>query len=321
MPSVTVIIPAFNAEAFIGEALQSLQSQSFKDFEGIVIDDGSADGTVAIAQAAAGADARLRVLVQPRNMGGPSAINRAIDEARGDWITVLDSDDAFFPDRLHYLLELAKRWEADLCADNLCLTEVGTAQPLGVCLDERRLPRETLISFTDFLKLDALDPYGRSRMGVGYFKPLINKEFLDQNHIRYRTDLTSNYDGLFHAECLLAGARYALSPEARYNYFVARPGSIGATSRGLRSVTNRTLRNRILIEHPNLDRFPGARELLVEQSATLARAKAYIETTQALSDGDYSVAARRMGQHLTYLPYFVARFGHAVMRRLLSGHH
>jgi len=105
MPSparISVVVPAYNHERFIGEALDSALGQSLPPMEVVVVDDGSTDGTAAVVANRAQADTRIR-LVSQRNRGSHAAINRAIDESSGDWIAILNSDDRFAPDRLERL--------------------------------------------------------------------------------------------------------------------------------------------------------------------------------------------------------------------------
>jgi glycosyltransferase involved in cell wall biosynthesis len=90
MPQVTVVVPAYNAEATLAETLESLLAQTFKDFEAIVVDDGSVDGTVGVAQSFG--DPRLRTVSIP-NGGVSRARNRAITQAQGEFVAFLDADD------------------------------------------------------------------------------------------------------------------------------------------------------------------------------------------------------------------------------------
>ncbi len=87
-------IPVYNGEGHLEAAIRRLQSQEFSDWEAVVVDDGSTDGTPALADAIAAADSRVRTVHQP-NAGVAAARNRALDEARGDWIAWLDADDAY----------------------------------------------------------------------------------------------------------------------------------------------------------------------------------------------------------------------------------
>lgn len=95
-PLVSVIIPAYNAEAFVGRTLASLRAQTFADFEAIVVDDGSKDATAEIVQGVADADPRIR-LIRQANAGVAAARNRALAEARGLYVANLDSDDLWRP--------------------------------------------------------------------------------------------------------------------------------------------------------------------------------------------------------------------------------
>ncbi len=97
-PKVTVFIPVYNRERYIGAAIDSVLAQSFTDFELLVVDDGSTDGSV--AQIEAYSDPRVRLERNPVNLGIPKTRNRGLELARGEYIAVLDSDDAVYPDRL-----------------------------------------------------------------------------------------------------------------------------------------------------------------------------------------------------------------------------
>lgn len=96
MPTVSVIIPAYNAESFIADTVRSALNQTFADLEVIVVDDGSKDGT--LARLAAFGD-RIRVHQQP-NGGVARARNTGVSLARGSWIAFLDADDLWLPTKL-----------------------------------------------------------------------------------------------------------------------------------------------------------------------------------------------------------------------------
>jgi GT2 family glycosyltransferase len=92
VPAVSVIIPAYNAGAYIGRTLQSVKHQTFRDFEVIVVDDGSTDDTADVVRAWTEGDERFRLIRQAQS-GQAAARNRAIAEARGRYIAALDADD------------------------------------------------------------------------------------------------------------------------------------------------------------------------------------------------------------------------------------
>jgi glycosyltransferase involved in cell wall biosynthesis len=95
---VSVVIPAYNRESSIVAAIESVLAQSWRDFELVVVDDGSEDGTLEAARSVA--DPRLRVVAAPRNGGAATARNLGAAEARGDWIAFQDSDDEWLPRKL-----------------------------------------------------------------------------------------------------------------------------------------------------------------------------------------------------------------------------
>lgn len=100
VPLVSVIVPAYRAEATLPTALRGLAAQRGVNLEVLVVDDASPDGTAAVAQTFADQDARFHVLHQPHNQGAYAARNRGLAEARGDVITVHDSDDWSHPAKL-----------------------------------------------------------------------------------------------------------------------------------------------------------------------------------------------------------------------------
>lgn len=100
MPRVSVIVPSYNHSRFITKALESVRSQTFQDWEVIVIDDGSKDDSVAVASMVAACDPRITVQTNPTNLGTYGTQQRALDQARGDYIAVLNSDDFWHPEKL-----------------------------------------------------------------------------------------------------------------------------------------------------------------------------------------------------------------------------
>lgn len=103
---VSVIMPAYNAEKTIRDSVRSVIDQTVKDLELIVIDDGSADGTVDILSELANTDSRIRFFQNEKNSGASFTRNRAVELAEGEWIAFLDSDDIWHPEKLERQLAL-----------------------------------------------------------------------------------------------------------------------------------------------------------------------------------------------------------------------
>lgn len=99
-PEVSIITPAHDLERYLPAAIASVQAQTFGNWEMLIADDASTDGTLAAARAAAAADPRIVVLPSPERRGGAEARNRAIAAARGRYIAFLDGDDLWQPRKL-----------------------------------------------------------------------------------------------------------------------------------------------------------------------------------------------------------------------------
>lgn len=104
-PSVSVITPVYNAALWLPETLASVQAQTFTDWEHVLVDDGSTDGSLELLQSAARQDARFRVLQSPRNVGPSTARNLALVAARARYIAFLDADDLWLPQKLARSIE------------------------------------------------------------------------------------------------------------------------------------------------------------------------------------------------------------------------
>ena len=110
---VSIIIPAFNAEKYLRECLDSAVGQTCRDIEIIVVDDGSTDSTGRIIAEYATCDNRVRPLVQPQSEVS-AARNAALRIAGGEWVSFLDSDDVLYPDSIKMLLGAAQVSGCDL---------------------------------------------------------------------------------------------------------------------------------------------------------------------------------------------------------------
>ena len=111
---VSVIMPAYNVEKYIEEAVSSVLSQTYKNWELLILDDCSSDCTAEIAEYFASLDTRIRLLRNSQNMGVAKTRNRGFNIAKGEWIALLDSDDVWHSDKLEKQLALAEQSGAKL---------------------------------------------------------------------------------------------------------------------------------------------------------------------------------------------------------------
>ena len=111
---ISIIMAAYNAENTIGQAITSVIQQTYTDFELIIINDCSTDRTVDVINEFVKKDARIRLTNNSKNMGVSYTRKHGLDEAKGSWIAILDSDDLWLPEKLAKQVEFQKKTNADL---------------------------------------------------------------------------------------------------------------------------------------------------------------------------------------------------------------
>lgn len=155
MPSISIVLPVYNGARFLAEALASCLGQSCRDLEVIVVDDGSSDNTLAIAEAAAHEDERVKIVRHPANKGLPAALNSGFAVAQGAYFTWTSDDNLFKPHALERMAAFLQEQpavdivfcDADVIDENGCVTRTVVTGPwedlpigdyLGACFLYRR---------------------------------------------------------------------------------------------------------------------------------------------------------------------------------------
>jgi glycosyltransferase involved in cell wall biosynthesis len=113
MPLVSILMPAYNSERFIGEAIDSILNQSYTNFELIIFDDGSSDGTRKVIESYN--DSRIVKVLSDKNFGVVKARNEIIDRAKGKYISLMDADDIADATRLETQIEVLEAGDCDIC--------------------------------------------------------------------------------------------------------------------------------------------------------------------------------------------------------------
>jgi glycosyltransferase involved in cell wall biosynthesis len=120
---ISVILPSYNHAHYIGEAIDSVLQQSHSNFELIVVDDGSTDNSLEVIKSYS--DERISIIEQS-NSGAHNAINRGLNIAHGEYLTILNSDDRYYPDRFEKMLQSLQYSEGDFCFSNLDMIDAGS---------------------------------------------------------------------------------------------------------------------------------------------------------------------------------------------------
>lgn len=144
MPTVSVIIPLYNKEKAIEKTIRSVLTQSYTDFELIIVDDGSTDGSADIVRKLALADERI-IYIYKDNGGVSSARNYGLSKSVGEWIVFIDADDEMLPDNLDTLLKLVIKYKVNVGACNVLLNNEA-----GIHSIKLRLNKEAI--YTNFIK-------------------------------------------------------------------------------------------------------------------------------------------------------------------------
>jgi succinoglycan biosynthesis protein ExoO len=199
LEKVSVIMPTYNSMRTVDRAIDSVLAQTHASVQLLVVDDASTDSTVhRIEERRRGHEEKI-VLVCCRENGGPAAArNRGVAMCDGEWIAVLDSDDAWRDNRLELLLEKARRASADAVCDNL----LGFDDHLG---KETELLFSQLPAWLDIVAAVAATYAGK--YNLGYLKPVVRRSFVEQHHIRYDEDLRTGEDLLYLLNLLVHGGR------------------------------------------------------------------------------------------------------------------
>lgn len=119
-PLITIVMPAYNSASYIGTTIESVLSQSFSDYELLVVNDCSRDNTADIVSKFATVDDRIRLINLPTNKGAPAGPrNVGIQQARGKWIAFLDSDDIWHPAKLQRQIDVLDKSGARFCSTQM----------------------------------------------------------------------------------------------------------------------------------------------------------------------------------------------------------
>ncbi len=217
---VSVIIPAFNAEKYVREAVESVLSQTYQCFEIIVVDDFSDDGTAHEVEKIK--DKRVRLIRHQTNCGPGEARNTAMSAASGRWLAVLDADDQWLPGHLDALLKLA-----DQAGQGYFVSEGSL-----VCFDTAAGLKPWVNSLKQYHRIPAgpdgyidLDLSGYFRMGTPMLKPLFPLEHVRFHNLRYDSHCRFGEDLEFYCYLFMTGLKLRLSTDAHYLYRLT-PGSL-----------------------------------------------------------------------------------------------
>jgi succinoglycan biosynthesis protein ExoO len=291
----SVIIPAYNVSDIIGRAIRSAAAQTFAPLEILIIDDCSTDNTVEVVKALGRDIPALRLLSTPANTGPAAARNVGLRAAKGDWIALLDSDDAWKPGRLKRLSEVASATSADFVADNLVTWDAVADAQFKPAYFELPEPQKQ-ITLVDMFSAD--DNFNFSKATFTLMKPIFRRTFLTEHNLEYNETMKIGEDFAFYVENLFNGAKFILINEAYYIYSMpSSPSGRSPHSRSVHDVSN----------------LSGLSDLMSQKygdriDARLQRAMDdFRKTMTLLHQSNVARTYRWSGQYAQYVAYLAAR--------------
>ena len=227
---ISIVMPMYNAEKYVAQSLRSIISQTFQDFELIVVDDCSTDNSVEIVKSFAPQFAgKLNLIVREKNDGAPGiARNIALKNARGKYVMFMDSDDLIVSDALEMLYELAEKTQADVLHSEKYYTFVSEDESNAAKSTNDNTLKVSLRtyqagSFVEQPTFETENLFERyfsfinRRFMWNVWNEFYNRDFLVKNNITF-PKMPNNEDQIFVFNSIFHAKRYVRIPNVFYIY-------------------------------------------------------------------------------------------------------
>lgn len=211
LDSISVVMPLYNGKDVMLRAIQSVLEQTHPCTEIIIVDDGSTDGSREAILELAKEHPSINPILLDQNGGVSHARNIGFAAATGDWIAIIDADDAWHPDRMAEMLALAKQTGANYVMDNMMLYDINVG----------RNHRLMMVPTWDNLTVDQACYWDNCIIGKPQFsilKMLVSREFVQSSGLCYDVSCRYGEDLIYHAEALALGASMAITAKPLYIY-------------------------------------------------------------------------------------------------------
>ena len=219
-PTVSIIVPVYNAEHTIPRCIESILNQEYSDFELLLVNDGSTDGSGSVCDAYAARDARSRV-IHKENTGVSDTRNTALDQARGTYLQFLDSDDWITPDATSSLVRAAESAQCDLVVSDFYRVVGERVSQKGDIDDDGVMTRE---EYAAHMMENPADFY----YGVLWNK-LYRRSIVETHHLRMDPEISWCEDFMFNLEYIRYAETFRALQVPIY-YYVKTKGSLANQS-------------------------------------------------------------------------------------------
>ncbi len=210
-PLISVIVPVYNVEPFLSQCIISIINQSFLDWELLLVNDGSTDGSLGICSRFAQQDARIHVMTK-NNTGVSDTRNVGIDNSKGNWLCFVDSDDSIDQD---YLLELYNGIDSNGGVNQFAMCGYRSLNEKNEILKENAFDvKESIVRIEN-----AICNAEKNNIINSPVCKLFNREVIIKNNIRFNSSLSYGEDHLFVLDYCACVQYSYLSDYVGYNYF------------------------------------------------------------------------------------------------------
>lgn len=226
---ISVIIPVYNAEKYLSEALDGIVGQTYKNIEIICINDGSTDGSEDILRQYAERDGRIRV-VDKNNEGAAIARNIGIEMATGEYLSILDADDLFEPDMLEHAYSEAKKH----CAELVIFDNDRFDSDSGRILNKDQCGNAYTPASNPFSADDVRENIFIFSFNVSW-NMLVSRQYIMDNHLRFQ-DTEQHNDAYFSVCCKLLAKRMCYLCQTLVHYRKNLKASISSGHTGKKDI-------------------------------------------------------------------------------------
>lgn len=225
---VSVIIPVYNAEVYLKSCIESIQNQTFKDIEIIIVNDGSTDNSLSICLDYAKTDNRIVVINKP-NGGVSSARNAGIQVAKGEYIGFVDADDWIEPEMYESMYHQIKHDQSDICMCNYVEECNGDIKriPLNIPSNKDILLKPEIVNYLVINMIGPENVNSDSRPIMGsVWRLLIKKDYLVSNNIKFPLGIPVMEDLIFCVNALRKSEKVSVN-QGFYYHYIFHSGSVG----------------------------------------------------------------------------------------------
>lgn len=208
---VSITVPMYKVEQYVSQCIESCIAQTYENIEIILIDDGSPDNCLSIAESYAQKDTRIRVIHQ-ENKGFGGVRNTCLDSAKGDYICFVDADDYIMPDFVEYMLHLIEAGDCDIAISKNCFTST----------DFKQIQNDNI---TTIYGRDAMIEFFYPRIQLGSWNKLYRVDFIKRNNLRFVPELKTGEGLQFITLAASLTERVTVGSRKVYVYRTNNPGS------------------------------------------------------------------------------------------------